>query len=119
MQYFFFFFAAAENIHMFFLFFSSRRLHTIFDCDWSSDVCSSDLTGGELNSYGPRYTVGTRSQLPCGAGLGSVHSSPLSCHGFRPAGFPFLRLHQKFTKKMICVANSRNALIEMNTRIGW
>src|SRR6478736_6075339 len=24
-------------------FFSSRRLHTIFDCDWSSDVCSSDL----------------------------------------------------------------------------
>src|SRR2546430_3757008 len=26
-----------------FLFFSSRRRHTIFDCDWSSDVCSSDL----------------------------------------------------------------------------
>src|SRR2546430_12614025 len=25
------------------LFFSSRRRHTIFDCDWSSDVCSSDL----------------------------------------------------------------------------
>src|SRR2546430_1705540 len=23
-------------------FFSSRRRHTIFDCDWSSDVCSSD-----------------------------------------------------------------------------
>src|SRR2546430_8195016 len=22
--------------------FSSRRRHTIFDCDWSSDVCSSD-----------------------------------------------------------------------------
>src|SRR2546430_2898780 len=25
------------------LLFSSRRRHTIFDCDWSSDVCSSDL----------------------------------------------------------------------------
>src|SRR5688572_33181722 len=25
-------------------FFSSRRRHTRFDCDWSSDVCSSDLT---------------------------------------------------------------------------
>src|SRR5256886_3248149 len=25
-------------------FFSSRRRHTIFDCDWSSDVCSSDLS---------------------------------------------------------------------------
>src|SRR5256886_8682236 len=27
-------------------FFSSRRRHTRFDCDWSSDVCSSDLSGG-------------------------------------------------------------------------
>src|SRR5688572_31928580 len=26
-------------------FFSSRRRHTRFDCDWSSDVCSSDLLG--------------------------------------------------------------------------
>src|SRR6266478_142647 len=28
---------------MIFFFFSSRRRHTRFDCDWSSDVCSSDL----------------------------------------------------------------------------
>src|SRR5260370_32395328 len=28
----------------FFFFFSSRRRHTRFKCDWSSDVCSSDLT---------------------------------------------------------------------------
>src|SRR2546427_106644 len=27
-----------------FFFFSSRRRHTRFDCDWSSDVCSSDLS---------------------------------------------------------------------------
>src|SRR5882762_5775346 len=26
-------------------FFSSRRRHTRFKCDWSSDVCSSDLAG--------------------------------------------------------------------------
>src|SRR5260370_16881486 len=26
-------------------FFSSRRRHTRFKCDWSSDVCSSDLPG--------------------------------------------------------------------------
>src|SRR5256886_3589776 len=26
-----------------FFFFSSRRRHTRFDCEWSSDVCSSDL----------------------------------------------------------------------------
>src|SRR2546430_13051055 len=29
-------------------FFSSRRRHTRFDCDWSSDVCSSDLLGRRL-----------------------------------------------------------------------
>src|SRR5688572_31411913 len=37
----------------FFFFFSSRRRHTRFDCDWSSDVCSSDLRtlGVILYSY--------------------------------------------------------------------
>src|SRR5690606_40577351 len=29
-------------------FFSSRRRHTRFSRDWSSDVCSSDLLGGML-----------------------------------------------------------------------
>src|SRR6266480_2231600 len=28
-----------------FFFFSSRRRHTRLTCDWSSDVCSSDLNG--------------------------------------------------------------------------
>src|SRR2546430_10628116 len=32
-------------------FFSSRRRHTRFDCDWSSDVCSSDLRGGVAAVY--------------------------------------------------------------------
>src|SRR2546430_9238813 len=31
------------HLHVFVFFFSSRRRHTRFDCDWSSDVCSSDL----------------------------------------------------------------------------
>src|SRR5260370_26683823 len=30
-----------------FFFFSSRRRHTRFKCDWSSDVCSSDLGSGK------------------------------------------------------------------------
>src|SRR2546430_13596827 len=30
-----------RRLHVFF--FASRRRHTRFDCDWSSDVCSSDL----------------------------------------------------------------------------
>src|SRR5207237_6124061 len=36
-----FFFLALYLV--FFFFFSSRRRHTRFKCDWSSDVCSSDL----------------------------------------------------------------------------
>src|SRR2546427_9811863 len=34
---------ASLPLHVLFFFFSSRRRHTRFDCDWSSDVCSSDL----------------------------------------------------------------------------
>src|SRR2546430_13340555 len=32
-------------------FFSSRRRHTRFDCDWSSDVCSSDLNRLENEGF--------------------------------------------------------------------
>src|SRR5690606_39296543 len=31
-----------------FFFFTSRRRHTRFSRDWSSDVCSSDLKGGSF-----------------------------------------------------------------------
>src|SRR2546430_12747311 len=48
-------------------FFSSRRRHTRFDCDWSSDVCSSDLDLASIPS-GPRglhrRQVGGRSRDP-------------------------------------------------------
>src|SRR2546427_9230085 len=36
-------FMSLSSMYLFFFFFSSRRRHTRFDCDWSSDVCSSDL----------------------------------------------------------------------------
>src|SRR2546430_12274794 len=35
--------AMSVNSKAGFILFSSRRRHTRFDCDWSSDVCSSDL----------------------------------------------------------------------------
>src|SRR2546427_12578356 len=40
-------------------FFSSRRRHTRFDCDWSSDVCSSDLLAllQDLGSRAPAETA--------------------------------------------------------------
>src|SRR6266571_6809668 len=34
--------------YLFFFFFSSRRRHTRLTCDWSSDVCSSDLASEEF-----------------------------------------------------------------------
>src|SRR5688572_31236907 len=43
---------AFGRVFFFFFFFSSRRRHTRFDCDWSSDVCSSDL----IVSHGPETT---------------------------------------------------------------
>src|SRR5438270_7725914 len=41
-------------------FFSSRRRHTRFDCDWSSDVCSSDLGASFSTCTSPfSYAVST------------------------------------------------------------
>src|SRR5690242_20802528 len=46
--YFFYFF-------FFFFFFSSRRRHTRLTCDWSSDVCSSDLNYFRLPSTNRKF----------------------------------------------------------------
>src|SRR5256886_6915278 len=55
------------------LFFPSRRRHTRFDCDWSSDVCSSDLYGprgpSEIDVAAPRYRERPRMLLSQLAGL--------------------------------------------------
>src|SRR6267143_2809441 len=38
-----FFFCLCHRFFLIVFFFSSRRRHTRWNCDWSSDVCSSDL----------------------------------------------------------------------------
>src|SRR5260370_15723677 len=48
-------------------FFSSRRRHTRFKCDWSSDVCSSDL----FKVYTPMVLVGSSP----GAGQYTLNTS--------------------------------------------
>src|SRR2546430_7641363 len=45
-----------------FFFFSSRRRHTRFDCDWSSDVCSSDLLAAKGGVVQINYHSGFLSQ---------------------------------------------------------
>src|SRR5690606_12845819 len=51
---------------LFLFFFSSRRRHTRFSRDWSSDVCSSDLTFAYLKSSSSKdlYFRLTRSHTP-------------------------------------------------------
>ena len=52
----------------FFFFFSSRRRHTRSLCDWSSDVCSSDLGAGMLRSIlsFKQYQTSIRSTFSIG-----------------------------------------------------
>src|SRR6266567_891394 len=54
-----------------FFFFSSRRRHTRFDCDWSSDVCSSDLVEqmGKMGLLGGGGGSGIRTEGVIGSGL--------------------------------------------------
>src|SRR5256886_6944404 len=47
-----------ELTDTYFFFFSSRRRHTRFDCDWSSDVCSSDLA---CDPSGSAYVTSVRA----------------------------------------------------------
>src|SRR2546430_3325297 len=42
-------------------FFSSRRRHTRFDCDWSSDVCSSDLLASGPSNHKFAWTFSNLS----------------------------------------------------------
>src|SRR3712207_981077 len=44
--------SSSHEIYDFF-FFSSRRRHTRYWRDWSSDVCSSDLSAGEVGDHRP------------------------------------------------------------------
>src|SRR2546430_7546493 len=47
-----------------FFFFSSRRRHTRFDCDWSSDVCSSDLDYvSALDAFFDTLIGGARNEI--------------------------------------------------------
>src|SRR2546430_9021269 len=51
----------------YFFFFSSRRRHTRFDCDWSSDVCSSDLSQAGCSEGAQRALGISPKRLWCGS----------------------------------------------------
>src|SRR6185369_8176887 len=55
------------------VFFSSRRRHTRFKCDWSSDVCSSDLKTCE--------TCHGSGNVRLSQGFFSIQQTCPTCHG--------------------------------------
>src|SRR5215211_4632567 len=59
-------------MYYFFFFFSSRRRHTRSLCDWSSDVCSSDLLGG-VAALGRGLRFACRRRRRCGTVLEHPH----------------------------------------------
>src|SRR2546421_2003553 len=61
-------------------FFSSRRRHTRSDRDWSSDVCSSDLTGGNSTDIFHAGSIGglVGMQDAGGSIIGGVASGNVS-----------------------------------------
>src|SRR2546430_4147751 len=66
-----------------FFFFSSRRRHTRFDCDWSSDVCSSDLS-----VLSQEYLARLFFSVPAAPGLGAARFYRLQ---FRPGALNLLQ----------------------------
>src|SRR6266480_6695407 len=52
--------------------FSSRRRHTILTCDWSSDVCSSDLDAFKPGQYEAVLRIGDEILKLCADAGGSV-----------------------------------------------
>src|SRR5256885_4831866 len=59
-----------RELHYIFFFFSSRRRHTILQGDWSSDVCSSDLSM-------PYFSIASRS-------MPMPNANPLTFFGSYP-----------------------------------
>src|SRR2546430_12460761 len=67
--------------HLCYFFFSSRRRHTRFDCDWSSDVCSSDLHQPNAHTDGDSLIFFRKSDVIAAGDL------------FVTEGYPFIDLN--------------------------
>src|SRR5205814_4434209 len=82
----------------FFFFFSSRRRHTRCLSDWSSDVCSSDLSwvsehsstsgGSGRATHGTFSTSLTAPRRPAAASSLVAQAIPPAPRSLKPAGIP-------------------------------
>src|SRR5260370_5291242 len=77
-----------------FFFFSSRRRHTRFKCDWSSDVCSSDLSSPD--DEGDNFILVTVDK----AGDFSTYTLHLvEVKDGKPTGKPFHGFDPRYAKR--------------------
>src|SRR5690625_1207261 len=60
-----------ERVYLYVLSYSSRRRHTRWPRDWSSDVCSSDLLvrSGQQKYFPPLRTLPTRDRIAKNGGI--------------------------------------------------
>src|SRR2546430_17101311 len=89
-----------------FFFFSSRRRHTRFDCDWSSDVCSSDLVRGRaytVFAYESRAFRARLAELLARESFDLVHMDSLDLSGYLPAleGLPIVCVHHNIEATLL------------------
>src|SRR4051794_29432064 len=90
-------------------FFSSRRRHTRWTGDWSSDVCSSDLPADRLAAVraGVR-AIATIERRRAGASgwveeeVGAESSAPIRGHGLRARRFAAPRDHVQRPYSLPC-----------------
>src|SRR5260370_20452912 len=65
---------------LFLFFFSSRRRHTRFKCDWSSDVCSSDLH--DTNIWQITITPGKVKTISHDKFVGNLKTNVVGVHRY-------------------------------------
>src|SRR5690606_39764381 len=95
--------------------FSSRRRHTRFSRDWSSDVCSSDLTGRETSYETVDY--GLTMLLYTAIGAARPRFVYLSSAGVpdREPGNAYLRARYRVERAL----RSEERRVGKEWRIGW
>src|SRR6267143_3558151 len=86
---FFLFFFLCEIKPVRFFFFSSRRRHTRWNCDWSSDVCSSDLWWASWHTFWP-ITLAWLLRRPSALIVGGFDTAnePEIGYGYQQGGGP-------------------------------
>src|SRR5260370_28631897 len=70
-----------ESLCVCFFFFSRRRRDTRFKCDWSSDVCSSDLLGLHISDSLRMFTAEGDSHSPAATRQRNDPEADFRCGG--------------------------------------